>query len=302
MLQYFLLDFILLYLLQNESQGDTMAETESEKKAKRERDKLKQETVRKHVKSMRDLEASLDDKDIATIHIKHGLFAIVDRDLFTTLNSKNWHVNIQPEHIHARSSFGQTIGGKQRFRTLQSAVVQVDLLRQGIEKVPKQVSFKNKLTLDCRVSNLIYKNQRKGAMRNRTAKRDTTSAFKGVLQRATEKARGVWSAQIFDKNLGCIYLDSHPTEIEAAAAYVAASLILFGEDGHRNLSLSDITPEMHKLAAVKIEGKKIRDAAREKQKHFITKALEEGKTALEIRRVLNISQATYARILKKIEN
>lgn len=130
-----------------------MAETESEKKAKRERDKLKQQTVRKHVKSMRDLEASLDDKDIATIHMKHGLFAIVDRDLFTTLNRKNWHVNIQDEHIHARSTFGKTAAGKQNFKTLSSVVAQLNLQRQGIEKVTKQVSFKNKLTLDCRVSN-----------------------------------------------------------------------------------------------------------------------------------------------------
>ena len=277
-----------------------MAELESEKKARRERDKLKQQTVRKLVKNMRDLENSLEDKDIATIHLKHGLFAIVDRDLFTTLNRKNWHVNIQPEHVHARSTFGQTISGKQRFRTLQSAVVQVDLVRQGIDKVPKQVSFKNKLTLDCRVSNLIYKNQRTGVMRNRTSKRDTTSPYKGVLQRATEKAKGVWSAQIFDKKLGCIYLDTHPTQIEAAGVYDAASLILFGEDGHRNLSLSDITPEMHKLASIKIEGKKNRDAKREQQKHFITKALDEGKTALEIRQALKISQLIYDRLLKKI--
>ena len=67
-----------------------MAELESEKKARRERDKLKQQTVRKLVKNLRDLEASLDDKDISTIHMKHGLFAMVDRDLFTTLNRKNW--------------------------------------------------------------------------------------------------------------------------------------------------------------------------------------------------------------------
>ena len=73
-----------------------MAELDSEKKARRERDKLKQQTVRKLVKNMRDLENSLEDKDIATIHLKHGLFAIVDRDLFTTLDTKNWHVNIQP--------------------------------------------------------------------------------------------------------------------------------------------------------------------------------------------------------------
>ena len=46
-----------------------MAEDSPEKKAKRDRDKLKQQTVRKLVKNMRDLEASLDDKDIATIHL-----------------------------------------------------------------------------------------------------------------------------------------------------------------------------------------------------------------------------------------
>ena len=41
---------------------------------------------------------------------------------------KNWHVNKQQKHIHARSCFGQTTTGKQRFRTLQNAVVQLDLM------------------------------------------------------------------------------------------------------------------------------------------------------------------------------
>ena len=75
-----------------------------------------------------DLEASLDDKGIATIYFNHGLFAIVDRDLFATLSGKIWHLNKQPEHIPTRSSFGQAKNGKQRFRTLQNAVVQLDLL------------------------------------------------------------------------------------------------------------------------------------------------------------------------------
>ena len=75
---------------------------------------------------------------------------------------------------------------------------------------------------------------------------------------------------------------------------------MFGEDGHRNLSLSDITPEMHKLASVKIEGKKNRDTVKAKQKHFIETALDQGKTVLEIRRALNISQLIYDRLLKKI--
>ena len=182
-----------------------MAELDSEKKARRERDKLKQQTVRKLVKNMRDLENSLEDKDIATIHLKHGLFAIVDRDLFTTLNGKNWHVNIQPEHVHARSTFGQTIS-ESKGSGLCKAVVQVDLVRQGIDKVPKQVSFKNKLTFDRRVSNLIYKNQRTGVMRNRTSKRDTTSPYKGVLQRATEKAKECGAHRYLIKNLGVFTL------------------------------------------------------------------------------------------------
>ena len=35
-----------------------------------------------------DLEASLDDKGIATIYFNLGLFAIADRDLFTTFSRK----------------------------------------------------------------------------------------------------------------------------------------------------------------------------------------------------------------------
>ena len=138
-------------------------------------------------------------------------------------------------------------------------------------------------------------------MRNRKSKRYTTSAYKGVKQRAAEKILGVWSAEIFDKNLGLVNLGTKfPTEKMAAAAYDAASLILFGEDGFRNLDISEIPQEIHKLAAVKIEGKKNRNAKRERQKHFIETALDQGKTVSEIRRALNISQFMYDRLLQKI--
>ena len=47
-------------------------------------------------------------------------------------------------------------------------------------------------------------------MRDGMSKQDTAFAYKGMLQRTIEEAKEVRSAQIFDKKLGCIYLDTLP--------------------------------------------------------------------------------------------
>lgn len=249
MLINFLLDFISYHLIQIESQGDTMADDNPEKKAKRQREKLKQQTVRKLVKNMRDLEASLDDKDIATIHMKHGLFAIVDKDLFTTLSTRNWHVNIQPEHIHVKTSSGLY---------LHDLVVRLELERQGIEKMPKQISFENKLSLDCRVCNLLYENERQGVMRNRTKKRNSQSIYKGVRQPPHNKRLGTWRVDIMTPELGKVHLGSYHDEIEAAQIYDAAVIRLFGRDGRRNF-IDEAPPlEIDQEVSARIEFHKYR--------------------------------------------
>ena len=108
-------------------------------------------------------------------------------------------MNIQPEHIHARATFGRG-----DIRTLQNFMVELMLRKLDNPIVPKQVSFKNKQTLDCRLSNLIFLNERKGVMRTRKGKRNSSSQYKGVRQTPLNKVLGNWSVEIYDPNIGRI--------------------------------------------------------------------------------------------------
>ena len=82
-----------------------MTESEFNKRERNKRNKLKQATVDDVRIKITKLEATLPDAEIGIIPLAHGLFAIVDKDLFTELDRSIWHLAIQPEHIQARSSF-----------------------------------------------------------------------------------------------------------------------------------------------------------------------------------------------------
>ena len=237
-----------------------MSDSEFDKQERNKRNKLKQATVDDARIKITKLEASLSDKEIDTIPLPHGLFAIIDKHLATELGRYRWHVNIQPEHIHARATFGRG-----DIRTLQNFVV--ELMLRKVEKpiVPKQVSFKNKLTLDCRLSNLIFLNERKGAMRNRKGKRNSSSQYKGVRQTPRDKELGNWRVAIYDPDIGDIYLGAYKSELYAAKIYDAAMAILFGEDGYRNLREQDIHREHYQEANARIERFKYRMENKKKE-------------------------------------
>jgi len=187
--------------------------------------------------------------------MKHGLFAIVDKDLITTLSRWSWHVNIQPEHIHVKNTSGLY---------LHDLVVGLELKRQGIENIPKQVSFENKLSLDCRVCNLLYEKERQGAMRNRKKKRNSQSIYKGVRQPPKNKQLGTWRVDIMTPELGKVHLGSYQDEIEAAEIYDAAVIILFGRDGRRNFTDELPSLEAQQEASARIDFHKYRMEMKEK--------------------------------------
>ena len=116
-----------------------MTESEFDKRERNKRNKLKQATVDDVRIKITKLEATLPDAEIGIIPLAHGLFAIVDKDLFTELDRSIWHLAIQPEHIQARSSFHGHI------RTLQNRVVELAMVKLGETKTFKNVSFKNKI-------------------------------------------------------------------------------------------------------------------------------------------------------------
>ena len=75
-----------------------MTESEFEKRERNKRNKLKQATVDDVRIKITKLEATLPDAEIGIIPLAHGLFAIVDKELFTELDRSIWHLAIQPEH------------------------------------------------------------------------------------------------------------------------------------------------------------------------------------------------------------
>lgn len=231
-----------------------MTDSEYDKRERNKREKLKQQTIDDVRIKITKLEATLPDAQIGILHLPHGLFAIVDKALFTQLDRSIWHLAIQPEHIQARSSFHGHI------RTLQNRVVELAMVKRGETKTFNNVSFKNKIPLDCRLSNLIFTNERQGVMRNRKGKRNSSSQYKGVRQTPRDKELGNWRTAIYDPDIGDIYLGAYKSELQAAKIYDAAVAILFGEDGYRNLREQDISREDYQEADARIEWFKYRQA------------------------------------------
>ncbi len=95
-------------------------------------------------------------------------------------------------------------------------------------------------------------------MRNRKGKRNSSSQYKGVRQTPQNKALGNWRVEIYDPDIGRIYLGAYKSELYAAKIYDAAMAILFGEDGFRNLREQDIHREHYQEANARIEWFKYR--------------------------------------------
>ncbi len=105
-----------------------------------------------------------------------GLSAIVGRQFAGVVSQYRWFaVRAQPEHIYAVADIGgRRIALLRLVLTLATPGKTVDDL--------KHVSFKNKISFDCRLSNLEYRVGRQAVMRNRKPKRNTSSQYKGVMR------------------------------------------------------------------------------------------------------------------------
>ena len=197
------------------------------------------------------LKATLDPREIATVELSRGLFAIIDRDMATEVNRRKWHSNVLPTQnaAHARAYFNKKV------KTLQRFVAELEQLRLGNLEKREQITFKNKLSLDCRTSNLDNGHGRQAAMRNRRGKKNTSSQYKGVMQRKCDKHSCVWRAQIADiKNgLGSICLGRFHSEIDAALMYDAAAILMFEKSAFLNFGGEYLTPEILNAAKAKIE-------------------------------------------------
>ena len=111
------------------------------------KEKMKADLVRSLKIQMIALKESLDQSSIVTVDLSRNLFAIIDKEMAQEVNRFNWHANVQPEHIHGRKFKGG-------LKTLQQFIAEVHASDYGKAEQIKQVTFKNKISLDCRISNI----------------------------------------------------------------------------------------------------------------------------------------------------
>ena len=83
-------------------------------------------------------------------------------------------------------------------------------------------------------------------------------SLKTLARTPRDKELGNWRTAIYDPDIGNIYLGAYKSELHAAKIYDAATAILFGEDGYRNLREQDIDLEHYQEANARIEWFKYR--------------------------------------------
>ena len=112
-------------------------------------------------------------------------------------------------------------------------------------------TFINKLSLDCRLGNLLRHTSRQSVMRKRVGKSNTSSAFKGVRKRPQKNAND-WRVQIHDGKKN-IHSGQYDSEVYAAKVYDAAAETLFGEAAYLNYPDAPIYEEHRNCAKVCLE-------------------------------------------------
>ena len=166
-----------------------------------------------------NLVVAANPDDISMIPTTRGLEAIVDFKHKTQVARYRWWAVVAGgNHVYATAQIADKRVTLQRYIThLENPTVPISNI--------KQVSFANKVSLDCRSANLVNRVGRQAAMRNRLPKRNTTSKFKGV-HKAVQNNTVKWRSQI-KWDLGSMSMGTYDDEITAARMYDAAAFYLF---------------------------------------------------------------------------
>ncbi|MDV4144966.1 AP2/ERF family transcription factor [Shimia sp. FJ5] len=177
-----------------------------------------------------------------------GYKAIVDNIYLEQIMQFSWFAVVgRSGTVYARTT--QAMKGKQV--TLQSYVW--GLHSQGhYNSSTEQLTFKNKITLDCRFRNILRYTGRQNVMRYR-GKRPSASKFKGVKPSQS----GKFSANIYDGNLH-ISLGTYDSEEFAGKVYDEAARILFGGAGYLNFPDSPVELSAMEVAALRIQRARVR--------------------------------------------
>lgn len=183
-----------------------------------------------------------DPDTIEVIELTKGYKAIVDKDFADLVKSHKWFAATTPASVYAKSSSVIRTVKPQTQVSLHNFIVS-HYLHQSIDLTVKHTTFNNKIPLDCRIANLLNGNDRQAVMRNRRGKSSTNSKYKGVRPMA-----GKFRAFIFDGSTN-INLGSWDNERNAAMAYDAAALVIFGSAAHYNFPLGNLEPLYHEVVS-----------------------------------------------------
>lgn len=197
--------------------------------------------------------SKLDEREFALIPTSRSMWAIIDRRFLTEVERYRWFAVVAyADHVYAVAD----VEGKRV--SLQRLVLHLNDTAKSIAEI-KQVSFENKNSFDCRLSNLSYRVGRQAVMRNRRKKRGSASKFKGVRKAPQPDT---WMVEIKGDN-GRVYLGAYKDERYAAAVYDAAAFQLFKGAAHFNLPDDGGNPDAIREAAVRIERHNARVRAKE---------------------------------------
>ena len=183
----------------------------------------------------------LDDNEIEIINTSKGYPAIIDKDIADEVKKYRWYGNDNLGGAYALRKI------KKENQYLQNFVWKLKTGRQE-----DQITFKNKLTVDCRIKNLAG-GSRTNVMNNRRPKRETSSEYKGVcFDKITEK----WRAHIRPANI-YYTLGKYENEEKAAKVYDSAAKILL-DDPYLNFKNDTETEEADAIAKRYIDLRKAR--------------------------------------------
>lgn len=179
----------------------------------------------------------------SVLPLSKGYKAIVDNIYLEQIAQFSWFAVVgRNEIVYAKST--QIVKGKQV--TLQKYIWGLHTLGHFSNDL-EQLTFKNKVTLDCRFTNILPLSGRQNVMRYRK-KRPSRSQFKGVR----ELPNGKFSASIYNGEYP-ISLGTFLTENQAAIIYDEAAKLIFGDASHLNFPASPSEPHSMQFAAIRIK-------------------------------------------------
>lgn len=202
-----------------------------------------------------ELFKNLSDSDCVKVPLTKHLYAVVDRYFLDEILKHNWMTQATVSGVYAAAN----INGERYY--LQRFIMELllNFRNPKKKKTAKHVTFKNKLSLDCRVKNLTGVN-RQDVMRNRRPKSRAS-----LTKKITSKYRGVCKASADTRfkvsisgDYGVVYfLGRHKDELFAARVWDAAAKELWRETKYLNFP-NENDEEAREVSLNYINNRKIR--------------------------------------------